>query len=191
MAEGAKKTLTIRRHIPCDTCEGSGSADRKPPVSCGTCGGRGHVLTSWERLGQLPLPSGAVTSVYRVGLAEDPASPTVFKVYFPPGCTIEAKTFRDSYEDFAAAGAQVVGVSADSAESHCGFREKHDLPFILLTDPGWKVAKKFGIAKTWGFMPGRETFIIDKDGTVMHSFRSQFNAKAHVKEALEVLQANA
>lgn len=106
-----------------------------------------------------------------------------------PGCTIEAKTFRDSYEDFAASGAQVVGVSADSAENHCGFREKYGLPFILLTDPGWNVAMQYGIAKTWGFMPGRETFIIDKDGTVLHTFRSQFNAKAHVNEALEVLQA--
>ena len=69
--------------------------------------------------------------------------------------------------------------------------KKYGLPFILLTDPGWNVAKQYGIAKTWGFMPGRETFIIDKDGTVLHTFRSQFNAKAHVNEALEVLQAEA
>lgn len=46
MAEGATKTLTIRRHVACDECEGGGSSDGKPPVSCGTCGGRGQVITS-------------------------------------------------------------------------------------------------------------------------------------------------
>src|SRR3979409_623795 len=51
-----------------------------------------------------------------------------------PGCTIEARAFRDSYEQFSAKDAQVVGVSADSVRSHQRFARPHDLPFLLLSD---------------------------------------------------------
>lgn len=106
-----------------------------------------------------------------------------------PGCTLEAKAFRDSYEDFTDAGAQVVGVSSDSIESHCGFRDKHNLPFTLLSDHKGTVARQYGISRTLGFIPGRETFIIGKDGILLHTFKSQFNAQKHVAEALQFLKA--
>ena len=88
-------------------------------------------------------------------------------VYFYPkdesyGCTKEACSFRDSYEDFKEAGAEVIGISADSEASHKGFAANHKLPFILLSDKDKKIANLYGVGKTMGILPGRVTFIIDK-----------------------------
>ena len=76
-----------------------------------------------------------------------------------PGCTAEACSFRDGYEDFQDAGAVVVGVSRDSAESHVRFAEKHRLPFLLLSDEDESLARAFGVKKTLGILPGRVTFV--------------------------------
>ncbi|HEY9737346.1 MAG TPA: peroxiredoxin [Trichocoleus sp.] len=105
-----------------------------------------------------------------------------------PGCTVESCTFRDSYEDFQTAGAEVIGVSSDSSDSHQKFANKHNLPFTLLSDEGAQVRKLYGVPATLGLLPGRVTYVIDKDGVVRHVFNSQFNPKAHVQEALGVLQ---
>lgn len=106
-----------------------------------------------------------------------------------PVCTREACSFRDAYEDFKAAGAQVIGVSTDSAASHEEFSRTHRLPFILLTDADGQVAKQYGVTKTLGVLPGRVTFVIDKSGIVQHVFSSQFSAQKHVDEALVVLRS--
>lgn len=105
-----------------------------------------------------------------------------------PGCTAEACTFRDQFSDFEAAGARVVGVSSDSAESHQKFAEKHRLPFTLLSDEGGKLRKELGVPKTLGLLDGRVTFVIDGQGVVRGMFNSQFRATKHVAEALEVLR---
>jgi len=105
-----------------------------------------------------------------------------------PGCTAEACSFRDNYEVFKEAGAEVIGISSDSAESHEKFAGKFSLPFILLSDKGGKVRKEFGVPSTFGLLPGRVTYIIDKKGIVQKVFSSQFNATAHVDEALKVLK---
>lgn len=104
-----------------------------------------------------------------------------------PGCTAESCTFRDSYEDFTGVGAEVVGVSSDSESSHKRFAEKHRLPFTLLSDRGGKLREKFGVPKTFGLLPGRVTYVIDKQGVVRHVFNSQLNARAHVDEARKIL----
>ena len=65
---------------------------------------------------------------------------------------------------------------------------KHDLPFRLLSDPGGKVRRRFGTGSTLKMLPGRVTYIVDVDGIVRHIFRSQFQAKKHVREALAVLR---
>ena len=106
-----------------------------------------------------------------------------------PGCTAEAKAFRDQYDAFLAAGAEVVGVSSDSIESHQRFADKHRLPFTLLSDPAGKVRAAFGVEKTLGLIPGRATFVIDGDGIVRHVFASQLAATKHVGEALAALEA--
>jgi len=105
-----------------------------------------------------------------------------------PGCTKEACSFRDAYEDFVQAGAVVIGVSSDSAESHKAFASGHRLPFLLLADTDDSVRQAFGVPKTLGIMPGRVTYVIDKEGIVRHVFSSQFAADRHVAEALAVVR---
>ncbi len=113
-------------------------------------------------------------------------------VYFYPkdetyGCTKEACRFRDQYEDFVAAGAEVIGVSRDDAASHAKFREHHHLPFTLLSDPGGKIAASWGVKTTLG-IPGRVTFVFDKAGVVRHRFDSAIRFGKHVDEALAIVK---
>jgi peroxiredoxin Q/BCP len=112
-------------------------------------------------------------------------------VYFYPkdetyGCTIEACSFRDQYEDFVGAGADVIGVSRDDAKSHAGFKSNHRLPFTLLSDPGGKLAKEWGV--TGSLLGGRSTFVFDKSGVCKHRFDSRIRFGKHVDEALEVVK---
>jgi len=114
-------------------------------------------------------------------------------LYFYPkdetmGCTREACGFRDRYEAFADLGAEVVGVSSDSPESHRRFAEHHRLPFTLLSDPGKVVRKLYGVPSNMGFLPGRVTYVIDKSGAVRHIFNSQMHPEEHVNEALNILR---
>jgi peroxiredoxin Q/BCP len=104
-----------------------------------------------------------------------------------PGCTAEACTFRDQYDAFAAAGAEVVGVSSDSLDAHGRFASKHGLPMHLLSDEGGKVRAAYGVKSTFGLLPGRVTYVIDTQGVVRHVFSSQLRATQHVREALEML----
>lgn len=102
-----------------------------------------------------------------------------------PGCTGEACDFRDDYSAFTQAGYRIVGISPDAPERNEAFRQKHDLPFTLLSDPNHVVASAFG---AWGMKKnyGREyeglirsTFVIDADGTILREFRN-VRAKGHV-----------
>jgi peroxiredoxin Q/BCP len=105
-----------------------------------------------------------------------------------PGCTTESCAFRDQYEVFKAAGAEVIGISADSPESHQRFATKHQLPFTLLSDSGNKVRQLYGVPATFGLLPGRVTYVIDQHGVVQNIFNSQFNFKGHIEESLKILQ---
>jgi peroxiredoxin Q/BCP len=113
-------------------------------------------------------------------------------VYFYPkdetyGCIKEACAFRDQYEDFVAAGAEVIGISRDDASSHDKFKSHHKLPFTLLSDPGGKVASAWGVKGTLG-LPGRVTFVFDKGGVLRHRFDSMIRFGKHVDEALDVVK---
>lgn len=105
-----------------------------------------------------------------------------------PGCTKESCAFRDQYEVFQQAGAQVIGISADSPDSHQRFATKYQLPFTLLSDTGNQVRKLYGVPATLGLLPGRVTYVIDQQGVVQHIFNSQFNFQGHVDQALQTLQ---
>lgn len=110
---------------------------------------------------------------------------------FTPGCTKEACSFRDSYEDFKELGAEVIGVSADSKKSHERFAKRHKLPFTLLSDSKGAVKRKFGVkSNLFGLIPGRETFVVNKKGIVIFTFNSM-NAERHIKEALRILKQQA
>jgi peroxiredoxin Q/BCP len=104
-----------------------------------------------------------------------------------PGCTREACEFRDSYETFVEAGAEVVGVSDDSVESHKSFAAHHRLPMTLLSDGGGKVRGLFGVKSLFG-LPDRVTFVIDRDGTIRHVFQARLRFGKHVDEALAVVR---
>ncbi len=116
----------------------------------------------------------------------------ILVVYFYPkdetaGCTTEACTFRDRYELFKKAEAEVIGISGDSIESHTNFSSKYKLPFILLSDVDNSVRTSYGVKSTFGIIPGRVTYIIDRKGIIRHIFVSQFNPKKHVDEALKII----
>lgn len=105
-----------------------------------------------------------------------------------PGCTKEACSFRDSYEEFKDLGAEVIGISSDSEKSHQKFVSKYSLPFILLSDVNKKVRKSFKVDKNlFNLLPGRETYVIDKKGIVIMVFNSM-NASKHMEKALEALK---
>jgi len=107
---------------------------------------------------------------------------------FTPGCTAQACSFRDQYQDFTDAGAAVFGISADSVESHKRFRAKHNLPFDTLSDKNNNIRKKYGVKnELLGLLPGRETFVIDGNGIVKMRFNSMMAAK-HISKALTVIK---
>ena len=104
-----------------------------------------------------------------------------------PGCTKQACAFRDDYGQFGAVNAEVFGISSDSVGSHKSFAENNELPFALLSDEGGKVRQLYGVPKTLGLMPGRVTYVIDKEGVVRRIFSSQLAVSRHVEEALAAL----
>lgn len=107
---------------------------------------------------------------------------------FTPGCTAQACSFRDQYQDFTDAGAQVFGISSDSVESHKRFREKNNLPFDTLSDKNNKVRQKYGVKnELLGLLPGRETFVIDSTGVIQMRFNSIMAGK-HIPKALTVIE---
>ena len=128
----------------------------------------------------------------RVRLADFKGKRGVVLYFYPkddtPGCTKEACSFRDSYEEFRDAGAEVIGVSSDSEASHRSFAEKHRLPFVLVADAGGELRRRYGVPSTLGLLPGRVTYVIDREGIVRHVFNSQLQAAKHVDEALAVLR---
>lgn len=105
-----------------------------------------------------------------------------------PGCTTQACSFRDEYQDFQDLGAEVVGVSSDSEASHQQFADKHRLPFPLLADTDGKLRKIYEVPRAMlGLLPGRVTFVIDQQGVIQYIFNSLSNAADHVSKTKEVL----
>jgi len=114
-------------------------------------------------------------------------------VYFYPkdetaGCTAQACEFRDRYEDFKAAGAEVIGISRDDARAHSKFAQKHGLPFTLLSDPDESVHEAYGVRQSLGILSGRITFVVDRDGRIRLKFDSLVRVKSHIEKALGVVR---
>lgn len=105
------------------------------------------------------------------------------------GCRIEACAFRDAYQAFVAAGAEVVGVSRDGGESHQRFAAAYNLPFPLLTDRDGDVHRKYGVkSQLAGIVSDRITYLIDKAGIVRLVFNSRLRFAAHAAKALDLVQ---
>jgi thioredoxin-dependent peroxiredoxin len=135
----------------------------------------------------LPSQSGEQVRLY------DRIGERVVVLYFYPkdetsGCTAEACAFRDSHEVFSDAGAEVIGVSSDSVDRHAAFADHHKLPFTLLSDEGGKVRKLYRVPAALGIIPGRVTYVIDREGTVRLVVNSMMNIGGHVNDALDVVR---
>jgi peroxiredoxin Q/BCP len=85
-------------------------------------------------------------------------------------------------------GVLVIGISGDTVESHKKFEEKYKLPFILLADVTNEVRKLFGVPKSMIFLPGRVTYVVDKNGIVQYIFNSQFGAEKNIENSLKKLK---
>jgi len=106
-----------------------------------------------------------------------------------PGCTKEACKFRDEFEVFTDLKAKVIGISSDDVASHKAFAEKYNLPFTLLADTDKKVRKLFGVPSFGaGLIPGRVTYIIDKEGIIRYVFNNMKQAEMHIDKSLEILK---
>ena len=135
----------------------------------------------------LPAQSGAPVSI-----GDFLGNADVVLYFYPRDhtsvCTAEACAFRDSYDVFKGAGAEVIGISSDSVESHQRFALENQIPFILLSDVGGVIRKRYGVPTAFG-LPGRVTYVIDREGIVRRIFFSQFTSEKHVAEALKTLQS--
>ena len=113
-------------------------------------------------------------------------------IYFYPKdetkvCTQQACSFRDSYQEFKDLGAEVIGISSDTVQSHIQFKSKFNLPFILLSDNNKKLRKLFGVENDFLVIPGRQTFVVDKNGFIIMVFNSM-SGTIHIEKALKVLK---
>ena len=106
-----------------------------------------------------------------------------------PGCVRQACSFRDQYEVFKEIGATVVGVSSDTPEQHRKFQSKYRLPYRLLSDLRGELRQKFNVeSHLLGLIPGRETFVFDAKGKLVHRFNSQLKTEQHILEAIDALK---
>ncbi len=130
----------------------------------------------------------------KVRLADYAGKRPVVVFFYPkdgtPICTQEACAFRDAFERFTRYGAEVIGVSADSDATHRAFAGKHKLPYLLASDSSGELRKAFGVPRTLGFLPGRVTYCIDREGIVRLVFSAQLTSQDHVTKALETLAAS-
>lgn len=126
----------------------------------------------------------------RVTLA-DLAGRRVVLYFYPkddtPGCTAQACSLRDGFSAIKSAGAVILGVSADTGDSHRAFAEKFHLPFSILADPERRVIEAYGVKTPLIGWARRVTFLIDKQGVIRHILRD-IRTKDHDQQVLELLK---
>lgn len=109
---------------------------------------------------------------------------------FTPGCTAEACSFRDAYDELQSGDTEVIGVSLDDDASHTRFAERYGLRFPLVSDPGGRIARSYGALGTIGGLLGmakRKTFVIDRDGIIRAALHHELRVGRHVEEVKEAL----
>jgi peroxiredoxin Q/BCP len=138
---------------------------------------------------ELPDQDGVTRSLGEL-LEKGPVVLFFYPAAMTPGCTKESCHFRDLAGEFAAAGAQRVGISADPVEKQRAFADKHTFDFPLLSDVDKKVAAIFGVKRPLSFLPNkRTTFVIGTDRKVVAVISSEVNMAKHADLALETLRA--
>jgi peroxiredoxin Q/BCP len=144
-----------------------------------------------DKVGDFELPDQTGTPRrLREFLDQGPVVLFFYPAAMTYGCTRESCHFRDLKSEFAALGAQRLGISADPVEKQQQFSDKHGFDFPLLSDPDKTVAAQFGVKRGSGFLPNkRTTFVIDSDGTVLDVISSEINMNLHADRALKALAA--
>lgn len=126
-----------------------------------------------------------------ISLADFRGKSAVVLFFYPkdgtPICTKEACAFRDSYEKFVEAGAVVIGISSDTNESHRQFARDHRLSFPLISDVDGSMRRLFTVPSNLGLLPGRVTYVIDRDGIIRLIFNAAFASQGHVQQALDAV----
>lgn len=102
-----------------------------------------------------------------------------------PGCTQEAKKFRDYWNSYQQHNITIIGVSGDDVSSHKDFATTHNLPFLLLADENFEMAKAMGVARGFGPLrfASRQTFLIDPEGTIVYHYAS-VDTQKHAEQVL-------
>ncbi|WAY22516.1 peroxiredoxin [Mycolicibacterium fortuitum] len=139
---------------------------------------------------ELPDQTGTIRSLTTL-LADGPVVLFFYPAAMTPGCTKEACHFRDLAGEFAAAGANRVGISTDPVAKQAKFADIQNFDYPLLSDADGKVATQFGVKRglLGKLMPvKRTTFVIDTDRTVLAVISSEISMDTHADKALEVLK---
>ena len=143
------------------------------------------------RVGDL-APDFPLGDNHQTTLAEFRGAADVVIFFYPrdktPGCTAQACSYRDDYAEFRRLGAEVIGISGDSSESHLSFAGQHRLPFHLVTDGDGSIRQQYAIKKTWGLIPGRVSILVDREGLIRQIHESQFRPTSHVPAMLKALR---
>ncbi len=153
------------------------------------------MLDTGDKAPQFTLPDHNEHDVSLTGLLKD--GPCILYFYpadFTPGCTKEACSIRDIHREIERAGLTVAGISPQSPESHARFREKHKLPFTLLSDETREVIRMYGVNGPLGLWVKRVTFLVDQSLTVRGRVQAHFSIGEHerfIREAIELQRQRA
>jgi len=137
-----------------------------------------------ERIPDFELPDQYGKPFHSKEFLGEPLIAFFYPKDFTPGCTSQACGFRDSMDVFLENSIRVVGISSDSVSSHANFASRYSLEYPILADVNGKVRNLFGVKNTFlGLLPGRETFVFDKEGKLVLKYRSM-NPKSHLSTVL-------
>jgi peroxiredoxin Q/BCP len=140
----------------------------------------GSMLDTGDRVSEFTLPDQNGHDISLTDLTKDgPAILYFYPADFTPGCTREACSIRDIHRELTRAGLTVAGISPQSPESHKRFREKHGLPFTLLSDETKEVIKMFGVNGPLGFWVQRVTYLIDQNRVILGRVKAHFSIAEH------------
>jgi len=136
---------------------------------------------------ELACESGETISLDGL-LAEGPLILYFYPADFTPGCTAEACDIQDRHGDIQAVGANVAGISPQSADSHRRFRDRYDLTFPLLVDRDKSVIRAYGVDGPLGFGVRRVTYLINPDKTIADRVVADFAVKHHIQFIDQVVE---
>jgi len=140
-----------------------------------------------------PAPDfeGPTSDGSKLGLRNFVGKKNVVLYFYPkddtPGCTKEACSFRDNLQPIRDMGAEIIGVSLDSIQSHSKFASKYGLSFPLISDKDKRIANAYGVLKDTGASTNRVTFVIDKTGKVAKVF-PKVDVTKHTEEVVSALK---